>query len=207
MWGQGGEGKDSPWSSSRHQASGHVGRGEGISNPCPPFAKAHPRQCCTAQTLLALVSAICAVVSIVPFCLPLVPSVGRWRQAVLSPEHPCPCKVLMPFPRPLPLSFPVSCFPAGRGGQAEAGNGFTGWKCLGGGAAGPEDNAGTGTAVDGGLGNRLETGRFLTAEQQEWHDGKGPAHFDEQWVGMVVCDGWRRASSLPSLMWHLQKHS
>lgn len=60
--------------------------------------------------------------------------------------------------------------------------------------------------MDGGLGNSLETGRFLTAEQQEWHDGKGPAHFYQQWVGMV-CDGWRRASSHPSLGWHLQKHS
>lgn len=95
------------------------------------LAKAHPRQCCT-RTLLAAASAIWAVVFIVPFCLPAVLPAGRQWQAVLSPQHPCPCKVLMPFPLPLPLFFPVSCFPAGRGGLAEAGNGFAGWKRLGG---------------------------------------------------------------------------
>lgn len=69
----------------------------------------------------------------------------------------------------------------------------------------PEDNAGTGTAVDGGLGNRrgLETGRFLTAEQWEWHSGKGLARFDQRLVGMVWCGGWRRASPHLPLVWHL----
>lgn len=168
--------------------------GERISPRCPPFAprswhcraalSSDPAGCCLCHMYTGLYR---------PF--PPVPSVGRRWQAVLSPEHLCPlprpCEVPLPFPRLPPstvLAFP--CLPSCLGLPA-GWDGFAGWKCLGGmvggGGGRPEDNAGSGTAVDGGLGNRrgLETRRFLTAEQREWHNGKGLARFDQRLVGTV----------------------
>lgn len=58
-----------------------------------------------------------------------------------------------------------------------------------------------------GTARELETGRFLTAEQREWHDGKGPAHLDQRPVGMVGRGGWRRAAPHLPLVWHLQGRS
>lgn len=117
--------------------------------------------------LPAAASAICALVFIIPFyCLPPVPSLGRRQQAVLSPEHLCPPAVSLrgadalssPAAQrgPCPSLPPV--LPRPPGGLS------WGWVCWletprrGGGR--PADNAGSGTAVDGGLGNRQGLGNW-----------------------------------------------
>lgn len=104
-----------------------------------------------------------------------------------------PCQLLTRWQCPSPASRPAKASQqAGEGLGLLAGNTASGGS--------DEDNAGAGTAGDGGAGEQTgnwKLGGFLTAECRGWHDGKGAASFQGRLAGMVRRGSRGRAWRLP----------